>query len=128
MIIVREQIFGIRKKIMILFFVGVALSLFLKSSLGLSSHMFFVDMFFVISMMFLFCALFEIVSNSGFFNGLVFGSKCVYRIFKSQLGTSAEVGDEYIEYINSRHKSGDVSALLFVGIIFFAVSVLFSLI
>jgi hypothetical protein len=75
-------------------------------------------------MVFILFALAELVSNIGFFNNMVFGAKCLYRILRKRLGPSAQVNDEYIEFVYTRGKYGDVPLLLLTGLGLLGISLL----
>jgi len=104
------------KKTVVLFFIGLVIFLFLRRNLVLADSTFISDMFFIIAMVYIISALWELVSNMGLFNSMAFGAKCFYRLFMKRLGPSEQVKDEYIEYVNSREKFGDVPLLFLVGI------------
>ena len=113
-----------RKRIAVLFSIGLVISLLLRRNLISADIMFLSDMFFIISMVFIISALWELVSNMGLFNSMVFGAKCLYRIFRRNISPSSQVKDEYIEYVNSRQKYSGVSTLLLIGIGFLGISVI----
>ena len=82
------------------------------------------DMFFIIAIVFIITGLMELVLNTGFFNSMAFGGKCLYRIFRRRLGPSAQLKEEYIEYANTRRKFAGISLLLITGMGFLGISVL----
>jgi len=108
------------KKIAVMTAAGVVLSLFIPSEHMLS------DMFFIISMVFFVSGLSKLIYNSGVFNSMVFGSKLIYRIFRKNIGASASLKDEYVEYTKSRVKYGDAGKMLLISLFWFVVSVLVS--
>jgi len=112
------------KKAIVLFSIGLVISLFIRQNLNPANTIFFSDILFVIAMVFIISALWELVSNLGLFNGMVFGARCFYRIFRKRIGPSAEVKEEYINFVNARRKYGDISILLLIGIGFLGMSVL----
>ena len=112
------------KKPVVLFFIGLLISFLIRRNLNMAGAMFFSDLFFIIAIVFIITGLAELVSNMGLFNSMVFGGKCLYRIFRQRLGTSAELKDEYIEYANTRRKYSGVSLLLIIGLGFLGISVL----
>ena len=113
------------KKPVVLLFVGLVISLFLKPySSGLAGGVFLSDMLFIIALVFIVTGLGEFVLNTGFFNSLVFGGKCLYRIFRRRLASSSGLKDEYIEFTNTRLKFEGISLLLLIGFGFLGVSVL----
>jgi hypothetical protein len=107
------------KKSLILFFLGSGLSFLINRNihkLNNSGGVFLNDMLFITAMVFILFGLAELVSNIGFFNSMVFGTKCLYRLITKKLKSSALVKDEYIEFVNSRGKYSDVTLLLFTGL------------
>jgi hypothetical protein len=75
-------------------------------------------------MVFILFALAELVSNLGFFNSMVFGTKCLYRIISKNLGSSVQVKEEYLDYVKARGKYGDVAFLLLTGLGLLGISLL----
>lgn len=116
------------KKIAILLCVGFVMSFFLKARLNLSGVAFLSDMFFTVSMVFFLYVLWEVVNNMGIFNSLKFGTKSFVRLIKSKLGPSEQVKQEYVDYVSSRPRRGDIAELLLCGGVLLALSVLISFI
>lgn len=104
------------KKIVVLFFIGFAINLLVNRNFNLTDGVFLSDMFFIIAMVFIVSASWELVSNLGLFNSMVFGTKCFYRVFRQKIASSEKVKDEYLEFTKTRHKYGSVSLLLLIGI------------
>lgn len=117
-----------QKKIIVLLIIGLAFSLFIKSVFNTGAGTFLSDIFFCISMTFFLYGLWEIVLDSGFFNSLIFGTKCLKDLVRSKLSTSEYLKEDYLEFVNSRNKEYDFSILLLMGVIFLAVSILISII
>jgi hypothetical protein len=118
------------KKALVLLFIGLTLSVFINlklhnlQNINLREGILFSDVFFVCAMVFILFSFAELVSNLGFFNSMVFGTKCLYRLIRKRLGPSAQVKDEYLDYINTRGKYGDVSLLLLTGLGLLGISLL----
>ena len=112
------------KKSLIMLSAGVLLSLFINRNSDKTSDVFFSDMFFISSMIFLISGFTQFVSNTGMFNSLVFGTKTLSRLFKSKLGPSEKIKDEYFEFTESRKKYGDIPQLLIIGAALMLISVL----
>lgn len=120
----RELLKGQLKRIVVLLSVGLVLSLVMKRSMGVSGALFFSNMLFIISIVFITTALWQLVLNMGLFNSMIFGGKCLYRIFTKKLGTSPALKDEYVEYTNSRSKYTGIPVLLAIGLGMLGLSVL----
>ena len=115
----------IKRKIVVLSAVGAVLSLFLqRKNYIYDERVILSDMFFMIAICFMLTALAEIVSNSGFFNSLVFGTKHLLRLIQNRLDPSDEVKDEYVEYIRNRQMYNDINILLSISLALFLVSVI----
>ena len=111
-------------KTVILFSIGLVISLLIRRNLNSAGGMFISDMFFIIAMVFIVTAIWELVSNMGLFNSMVFGAKCFYRIFRKTIKPSTQVKEEYIEYVQGRRKFGSVPLLLLIGMGFLGISIL----
>ena len=120
----REQLRKHWKKYLVLFFTGLTISCLINLSLGTSGGIFLSNLFFITAMAFIIPALWQIVSNIGFFNSLKFGTKLIYRLARKKPVPSSQVKDEYVEYVNSRVKFTDAATLLVMGIVLLIISVL----
>ena len=114
---------GLRKALVLLA-IGAALSYLMHIRWSIQ----FADIFFICAMMFFLVALMEIVSNIGFFNGLAFGTKSWFRIFRNRIRPSSETKDEYVDYVKNRRKFTDIPMLLLIALVLFIMSVLLSFI
>ena len=120
----RELMLGFWKKAALLIAIGALLSLFLQQS-GVSSRtVFLTDTLFWVGMSFFVCGLFSLVHNIGAFNGLIYGTKCGFAVFKGKQKSSREMIDGYVDFCNGRRRFTDMPQLMVSALIFFALSVL----
>jgi len=117
-----------KKKLISLLITGFVLSLFIKWAFNTGWKNFLSDTIFCISMVFLLYGLWEIVLNLGFFNGLVYGAKCLKDLWKSKLKSSVYLKDDYIDFVRSRKKRYDYKLLILLGIALLFISVLISIV
>ena len=123
-----SKFLAIWKKALIMFSVGIVFGLLINRNFSASPTYFISDMLFICAMVFLVCGLYQFVSNMGIFNSMVFGTKTLARLFRSKLGPSEQVKDEYIDYVKSRRKFTDVIQLLVISVVLIIISVLVSLV
>ena len=116
------------KKIIVMLSTGILISLLFLRNSSSSPDYFLSDMFFLTAMIFLICGLYQFISNVGIFNSFVFGTKSLAKLFRSKLGPSEQVKDEYLEYTQSRSKYGDTLQLIIISAGLLLISVLASLI
>jgi len=120
----REVLLGFWKKAVLLITIGVFFSLFLQRT-GVGSRAVFVtDTLFWIGMSFFVCGLVSLVHNIGAFNGLIYGTKCGFAVFKGKQKSSREMIDGYVDFCNGRRRFTDMPQLMVSALVFFALSVL----
>lgn len=119
-----KQMYQKRVKIVILLILGLVLWALLGQTENVSLSALVSDAIFVCSIIFFLTGIMEIAINTGFFNGLLFGTKCLYRLVRQKLGPSREVMDEYAQYASTRVKFYDAPSLLVISAALAAASVL----
>lgn len=116
------------KKIVLLFTVGLVVSVVRMGVTGAAEGTYLTDALFTIGSVFLFFGLGGLVKNLGMFNSLKYGTKCLLHIVqgKRHVASDQMVGG-YMEYVKSRPKAKDVPWTLACAAAFLIFSALFAL-
>lgn len=130
----QNYLYNNKFKVTLLFIAGLILSFFLKSSLDTGWRIFITDTFFSISVAFFIYGMWEYVLKSGFFNGLIYGTRTLMDLIFSKRRPLDDDKEDYVEYIENHRKrydnsrKYDISKLLLIGLFFLVLSILVSLI
>ncbi|MCL2006589.1 MAG: DUF3899 domain-containing protein [Treponema sp.] len=116
----------IRFKALVMLLAGIIFSIVFQRNLTLERSVYASNMIFMCTMIFIITGLSQLVSNIGLFNSMVFGTKSLFRLFKSKLGPSEQVKEEYVEYVRNRKQYGEIPQLLIIGAVLLGLSVLVS--
>lgn len=120
---IRKLLDGFWKKAVRLIAIGVLLSFFLLRSGASSRAVFLTDTLFWIGMSFFVCGLVSLVHNIGAFNGLIYGTKSGFAVFKGKQKSSREMIDGYVDFCNGRRRFTDMPQLMVSALVFFALSI-----
>ena len=120
----RTFFLGFWKKALLVSLLGVLVSVFLLSaSLG-SRSAFLTDALFWVGMSFFVFGLASLSHNMGAFNGLIYGAKCAFEVFRGKQKTSRQMIDGYVDFCSGRRRFKDVPQLMVCALIFISMSVI----
>lgn len=118
-----------KKKILLIFIVGLFLSIYFNYTFNTGRKTFLSDILFCISMVFLLRGLWEFVMKVGLFNGFIYGTRTFVNLLKSNLVSSEYLMEDYLDYVkNQQEKEYDVLMLICVGSLFLVLSILLSIV
>lgn len=112
----------------VLTLVGIALSFLLRHNFGTDGLLYFVDLLFLIGMVFFTYGLIHLVGNVDMFASLAYGVRVLRDIFANRQQRASTLKEGYLEYRKSRKKHRDIWFLMGFAAGFFALSILVHLI
>lgn len=116
------------KRALLLSAIGAVLSALMRVSLGKQNGVFFSDLFFTISSVFLLVGLWGNIKNLGTFNSFKYGFKSLILMLGGKRAIPKDkMTGAYLEYIQSRPRDGDAPWLMAFAFVFLLLSVLASL-
>jgi hypothetical protein len=120
----RTFFLGFWKKALLVSFLGILVSVFLLSASVGSRSTFFTDALFWVGMSFFVFGLASLSHNMGAFNGLIYGAKCAFEVFRGRQKTSRQMIDGYVDFCSDRRRFKDVPQLMVCAFTFFSLSVI----
>ena len=116
------------KMLLVLFAAGIALFFLFSGSIRGRGAVYYSNLFFTVSSVYMCVGLVIWVHNVGMFNTLKYGMKVFVRLFR---GKREEVNDRlkggYLEYVDSRKKAADAPWMFLMFAVFLTLSILVSL-
>ncbi len=121
-----------RKTCIILTVAGVVVAFVGRGGLGLGQEIFSLrflsDMFFSIALVFFAWAMIHVLGNMNMFASMIYGTKCLMKMIKGKAEDGETMHENYVEYLKSRRKHGDIPVLFIFSGAFLVLSLIVALI